>query len=238
MRGATEPWHKACQAGQRAPSGVACRAATKGRSLLQLAARAAAPQYMHIPDSERCNWLRARIETAERQEYSQEEKLRILDRCAPSPRWTRLRIWTGLFPALWAAVGREAAHPGGAAVCSNAPRLQRRQREKISQRDVLCLLGAWATGARPALRRAALSATAWDMLRQAAHLGQPSWWHGREAVWRPTLGQDAGWHRACSSCTACASEPTLFCRRPPARRLTWSEMFESFLANKYTAAKR
>jgi len=36
---------------------------------------------MHIPDSERCNWLRARIETAERQEYSVEEKLRILDRC-------------------------------------------------------------------------------------------------------------------------------------------------------------
>lgn len=24
----------------------------------------------------------------------------------------------------------------------------------------------------------------------------------------------------------------------PPRRLTWSEMFESFLANKYTAAKR
>lgn len=41
-----------------------------------------APQYMHIPDSERCNWLRARIETAERQEYNQEEKLRILDRWA------------------------------------------------------------------------------------------------------------------------------------------------------------
>ncbi|KAL4441839.1 hypothetical protein ABPG77_003755 [Micractinium sp. CCAP 211/92] len=37
-------------------------------------------EYMHIPDSERCNWLRARIETAERQEYNQEEKLRILDR--------------------------------------------------------------------------------------------------------------------------------------------------------------
>lgn len=35
---------------------------------------------MHIPDSDKCNWLRARIETAERQEYSQEEKLRILDR--------------------------------------------------------------------------------------------------------------------------------------------------------------
>ncbi|KAI3434698.1 hypothetical protein D9Q98_002760 [Chlorella vulgaris] len=37
-------------------------------------------EYMHIPDSERCNWLRARIETAEPQVYSQEEKLRILDR--------------------------------------------------------------------------------------------------------------------------------------------------------------
>jgi 2-oxoglutarate dehydrogenase E1 component len=37
-------------------------------------------EYMHIPDSDKCNWLRARIETAERQEYSQEEKLRILDR--------------------------------------------------------------------------------------------------------------------------------------------------------------
>lgn len=36
---------------------------------------------MHMPDSDKCNWLRARIETAERQEYSHEEKLRILDRC-------------------------------------------------------------------------------------------------------------------------------------------------------------
>lgn len=36
--------------------------------------------------------------------------------------------------------------------------------------------------------------------------------------------------------------PAMCCASSPdaavARRLTWSEMFESFLANKYTAAKR
>ena len=38
-------------------------------------------EYMHIPDRDRCNWLRARIEPAERADYSPELKLRILDRC-------------------------------------------------------------------------------------------------------------------------------------------------------------
>jgi 2-oxoglutarate dehydrogenase E1 component len=65
---------------------------------------------MHIPDGERCNWLRARIETAERQEYSQEEKLRILDRLTWSEmfesflankytaakRWVLGGLWAGL----------------------------------------------------------------------------------------------------------------------------------------------
>ena len=35
---------------------------------------------MHIPDRERCNWLRARIETQEPPAYSVEKKLNILDR--------------------------------------------------------------------------------------------------------------------------------------------------------------
>ena len=58
---------------------------------------------MHIPDGERCNWLRARIETAERQEYSQEEKLRILDRLTWSEmfesflanKYTAAKRWVG-----------------------------------------------------------------------------------------------------------------------------------------------
>ena len=37
-------------------------------------------EYMHIPDRDRCNWLRARIEPAERADYTPELKLRILDR--------------------------------------------------------------------------------------------------------------------------------------------------------------
>lgn len=76
----------------RAEREVACPGGAARPQRLQPAPTAArphptaAPQYMHIPDSERCNWLRARIETAERQEYSQEEKLRILDRWAgPRP---------------------------------------------------------------------------------------------------------------------------------------------------------
>lgn len=52
----------------------------RAHSCTRLPARPCSVQYMHIPDGERCNWLRARIETAEPQEYSQEEKLRILDR--------------------------------------------------------------------------------------------------------------------------------------------------------------
>lgn len=37
-------------------------------------------EYMHIPDRDRCNWIRARIETAEPPLYSTEKKLNILDR--------------------------------------------------------------------------------------------------------------------------------------------------------------
>lgn len=37
-------------------------------------------EYMHIPDRERCNWLRARIETLEPPQYSVQKKLNILDR--------------------------------------------------------------------------------------------------------------------------------------------------------------
>jgi hypothetical protein len=35
---------------------------------------------MHITDSAKCNWLRARIETADPPSYSQQKKLNILDR--------------------------------------------------------------------------------------------------------------------------------------------------------------
>lgn len=42
---------------------------------------------MHIPDTEKCNWLRARVETADPPEYSLEEKLRILDRCVVGIDW-------------------------------------------------------------------------------------------------------------------------------------------------------
>ena len=37
-------------------------------------------EYMHIPDRERCNWIRSRIETADPPAYSTEKKLNILDR--------------------------------------------------------------------------------------------------------------------------------------------------------------
>ncbi|BDA47181.1 2-oxoglutarate dehydrogenase, mitochondrial [Coccomyxa sp. Obi] len=39
-------------------------------------------EYMHIPDRERCNWLRERIETAEEFKYTPERKFQILDRLA------------------------------------------------------------------------------------------------------------------------------------------------------------
>lgn len=37
---------------------------------------------MHIPDRERCNWLRARIETPEPVTFSPQQKLNTLDRLA------------------------------------------------------------------------------------------------------------------------------------------------------------
>ena len=37
-------------------------------------------EYMHIPDREKCNWIRARVETADPPQYSTEKKLNILDR--------------------------------------------------------------------------------------------------------------------------------------------------------------
>lgn len=44
-------------------------------------------EYMHIPDRERCNWIRARIETADPPVYSIEKKLNILDRLTWSERF-------------------------------------------------------------------------------------------------------------------------------------------------------
>jgi 2-oxoglutarate dehydrogenase E1 component len=37
---------------------------------------------MHIPDRDRCNWLRERIETPEPVPFSRKEKLHTLDRLA------------------------------------------------------------------------------------------------------------------------------------------------------------
>ena len=41
---------------------------------------------MHIPERDKCNWLRERIETQEKFEYSKERRLHILDRLA----WSEL----------------------------------------------------------------------------------------------------------------------------------------------------
>jgi hypothetical protein len=39
-------------------------------------------EYMHIPERERCNWLRQRIETPEEVVLSRERKIHTLDRLA------------------------------------------------------------------------------------------------------------------------------------------------------------
>jgi len=39
-------------------------------------------EYMHIPDMEKCNWIRARVETLEKKKYSKKRKLHLLDRIA------------------------------------------------------------------------------------------------------------------------------------------------------------
>lgn len=39
-------------------------------------------EYMHIPDSAKCDWIREKIETIAPLQYSQKEKLQILDRVA------------------------------------------------------------------------------------------------------------------------------------------------------------
>lgn len=39
-------------------------------------------EYMHIPEAEKCNWLREKIETIDPPQFSQKEKLQILDRVA------------------------------------------------------------------------------------------------------------------------------------------------------------
>ena len=44
-------------------------------------------EYMHIPDREKCNWIRSRIETPELEQFSQEKKLNILDRLTWSERF-------------------------------------------------------------------------------------------------------------------------------------------------------
>eukprot|EP00955_Chlamydomonas_euryale_P119126 366573-Chlamydomonas_euryale.AAC.54 len=43
-------------------------------------------EYMHINDTEKCDWIRNKIETIEPPKYSQKEKLQILDRVA----WSEL----------------------------------------------------------------------------------------------------------------------------------------------------
>lgn len=57
-----------------------------GRHLNVCAAPAHRPcapvQYMHIPDREKCNWMRERIETAHPEAYSREKKINMLDRIA------------------------------------------------------------------------------------------------------------------------------------------------------------
>ena len=49
-------------------------------------------QYMHIPNRDTCNWLRARIEKAHQEPFSKKEKLRMLDRLA----------WSDMFETLLA----------------------------------------------------------------------------------------------------------------------------------------
>ena len=44
-------------------------------------------EYMHIPDREKCNWIRARIETPDIEEFSQAKKLNVLDRLTWSERF-------------------------------------------------------------------------------------------------------------------------------------------------------
>jgi 2-oxoglutarate dehydrogenase E1 component len=44
-------------------------------------------EYMHIPDREKCNWIRARIETPDVQEFNQNKKLNVLDRLTWSERF-------------------------------------------------------------------------------------------------------------------------------------------------------
>ncbi len=44
-------------------------------------------EYMHIPNREKCNWIRARIETPAVEEFSQEKKLNVLDRLTWSERF-------------------------------------------------------------------------------------------------------------------------------------------------------
>lgn len=39
-------------------------------------------EYMHIPEADKCNWIREKIETVDPPKYSQKEKLQILDRVA------------------------------------------------------------------------------------------------------------------------------------------------------------
>ena len=39
-------------------------------------------EYMHIPDADKCNWIREKVETVEPPKFSQKEKLQILDRVA------------------------------------------------------------------------------------------------------------------------------------------------------------
>ncbi|KAL6785511.1 OGD1 [Auxenochlorella protothecoides x Auxenochlorella symbiontica] len=83
-------------------------------------------EYMHINDRERCNWIRARIETAERESYSRQKKMLILDRLS----------WSELFESFLAnkytaakrfgLEGCEALIPGLKAIIDSAAELEAR----------------------------------------------------------------------------------------------------------------
>ncbi|KAJ0979482.1 hypothetical protein J5N97_014956 [Dioscorea zingiberensis] len=55
-------------------------------------------EYMHIPDGERCNWLREKIETVEPPEYGRERRQVILDRLIWSTRFENFLAtkWTAV----------------------------------------------------------------------------------------------------------------------------------------------
>jgi len=80
-------------------------------------------EYMHVPHRDRCNWMRERIETAEKRTYSKKRKTRILDRLAWSTMFENFLSTKYTAAKRFGLEGGESLIPGMKAMIDKAAEL-------------------------------------------------------------------------------------------------------------------